>query len=122
MTIHASLLRQRFEEGFLLLDVETTGFLPDGEIIQISVYDFTGAERLTTYVRPTKPIDETSGAFVVNYGLMMAYLIQTTAAAANPTGSWTGSANAAAVIGSFKPAAGGPAAAFLPAYSPGFGW
>jgi hypothetical protein len=38
----------------------------------------------------------------VAYGSAMAYLIQTTAAAANPAWSWTGAQNAAASIASFK--------------------
>lgn len=43
-----------------------------------------------------------------HYGGAIAYLIQTTAGAVNPSWSWTGSGEAAAVIASFKvPAAGG---------------
>lgn len=37
-----------------------------------------------------------------NYGVGMAYLIQTSLAAANPSWSWSGSADAAAAIASFK--------------------
>jgi len=40
----------------------------------------------------------------VNEGLLAAYLVQGTAAAINPTFSWTGSAEAAATIAVFKPA------------------
>ncbi len=49
------------------------------------------------------------GAFVLNnaVGGALAYLIQTTAAAANPTWSWTNSQKASAAIASFKAAAVG---------------
>lgn len=42
----------------------------------------------------------------VNYGTALAYLIQTTAGASNPTWSWTTSAAASARIAAFKAAAG----------------
>lgn len=60
------IMREHFTTGFLILDVETTGFLPEGEVIQVSVYDSEGAERLTTYVKPSKPIDEAGRAFAIN--------------------------------------------------------
>ena len=53
----------------------------------------------------------------VNFGGAMAYLVQTTKGAVNPTWSWTNSANAAAAIACFKPssgASGGPSFVFQP--------
>ena len=51
--------------------------------------------------------DSINGVNGVNYGGAMAYLIQTTAAAANPTHSWTSSVVAALSIASFKGTGGG---------------
>ncbi len=48
-----------------------------------------------------------NGVNGVNYGGAMAYLIQTTATAANPTHSWTSSVVAALSIASFKGPGGG---------------
>lgn len=53
---------------------------------------------------------DTSGGAHVGGGA--AYLIQTSAAAANPTWSWTNSGNAAASIASFVPSGGGAATAY----------
>jgi hypothetical protein len=47
-----------------------------------------------------------------NYGNALAYLIQTSIAAANPAFSWTTNTTAAAVIATFKAAAGSGATAF----------
>lgn len=44
----------------------------------------------------------------VSYGVALGDLIQTSAAAANPTWSWTGAGEASAAIATFKAAAGGP--------------
>lgn len=52
-------------------------------------------------------IEEQSVTPAINFGSAIAYLIQTSASAVNPTWSWTGSVNAAVLIATFKAAAGG---------------
>lgn len=49
-----------------------------------------------------------------SFSVALAYIIQTTAGAINPSWSWTSTAAAAARIASFKASAGAPPAAFLP--------
>lgn len=61
--------------------------------------------------------DSIDGVTDVNYGGGMAYLIQTTATAANPTYSWTGAGEAAYRIASFKAAGVSPSASMSPSAS-----
>lgn len=53
-------------ERWVILDTETTGLDSDAEIIQIALMDVEGALLLSSYVRPTVPIDEESEAFYIN--------------------------------------------------------
>lgn len=58
--------RDLFARGFLILDTETTGLLPDGEVVQIAVLGSDGRIVLNEYVKPQKPIDESGKAFAVH--------------------------------------------------------
>lgn len=79
----------------------------DNELI-IAVADIANTNTLQSIGGGFTTLDTTNGVNGVNYGGIMGYLIQTTATAANPTISWTGTAEAAARIASFKvPAVGG---------------
>jgi DNA polymerase-3 subunit epsilon len=53
-------------DDFVVLDTETTGLEADAEIVQIAMINKTGEVLLDTYVKPTEPINELSGAFRVN--------------------------------------------------------
>lgn len=66
-------------------------------------------------------IDSNDYVAFTNEGGAIAYKIQTTAGAENPTWSWTGSADAAASIAVFKPAAGATGKIFLPIPMNGLG-
>lgn len=63
---YPSVQQSRLREGFLVLDTETSGFGPEAEILQISIYDSEGTELLSTFVRPKRWIDEKGAAFGVN--------------------------------------------------------
>jgi DNA polymerase-3 subunit epsilon len=54
--------KQLLEDGFVILDTETTGL--DGEIIELAIIDHTGQTLLNTYVKPEYPervFDRTNG-------------------------------------------------------------
>jgi DNA polymerase III epsilon subunit-like protein len=58
--------RQMEKDKILVLDTETTGFLPDAEVLQVSILDGNGTVRMNEYFRP----DHTSawpGAMAVNH-------------------------------------------------------
>lgn len=82
------------QDGCLLVTTVTTNnstgdtpnFAVDSSFIQLDHYDFNGG---------------------VNYGGTLAYLIQGTAGAVNPTWSWSNSVVPAAAMMDFKPATGG---------------
>lgn len=58
--------QESLDEQCLILDVETTGLDTSAEIISISIIDSDGDVRLSTYVKPLKPINEQGRAFEVN--------------------------------------------------------
>ena len=57
---------ESLDEECLILDVETTGLDGSAEIVSISIIDHNGNVRLSTYVKPIKPINEHGRAYAVN--------------------------------------------------------
>ena len=64
--IVAQWCQESLDERCLILDVETTGLDRSAEIVSISILDHEGDVRLSTYVKPLKPINEHGRAFEVN--------------------------------------------------------
>lgn len=58
--------QEALDEKCLILDVETTGLDDDAEIVSLSIIDYAGDVRLSTYVKPLKPINERGRAYEVN--------------------------------------------------------
>lgn len=71
-----------------------TGALANGQ-------DQTGSITINGSYNLTNTVEHSAGNHI---GVSLAYIIQTTAAATNPTWSWTNATNAGATIAAFKPA------------------
>lgn len=106
---HASPLDQESTASFNPASSSATGSVTPSENDELLV---TGLSVNATAANPSIDGDFTILESVnavgdANLGIHMAYLIQTTAASANPTWSWTGSSYGATSIATFKASAGG---------------
>lgn len=54
------------EQGFVVIDTETTGLDPVDDILQVVIIDHEGNVLYNSYIKPETAIDETRGAFAVN--------------------------------------------------------